>query len=164
MRPVISFVGRPNAGKTTYLVKLIGELKRRGYRVGTIKHHHKGDFDIDIPGKDTWHHAQAGADVVCIASPGKMAMIRKLEEEKTIAEIASQMEDMDIIITEGYKREHYPKVEVFRKGICSTPLTEQEELLAVVGDVKIYEEVPLFELNDPAPFADFLEVWLKKLA
>lgn len=164
MTPVISFIGRPNAGKTTYLVKLIAEMKQRGYKVGTIKHHHKGDFDIDIPGKDTWHHAQAGADVVCIASPGKMAMIHKLEEEKSVAELVKQMADMDIIITEGYKRENYPKVEVFRNGICTTPLAEKEELLAIVGDVKIYEDVPLFELNDPAPFADFLEAWLKGLA
>lgn len=40
MIPVISFVGRSNSGKTTYLIKLISELKKRGYKVAVIKHHH----------------------------------------------------------------------------------------------------------------------------
>jgi molybdopterin-guanine dinucleotide biosynthesis protein len=35
---VVSVVGKSNVGKTTFLEKLIRELKRRGYRVGTIKH------------------------------------------------------------------------------------------------------------------------------
>ena len=67
MIPVISFIGRSGVGKTTYLEKLIAELKKRGYRVGVIKHDIHG-FEMDRPGKDTWRHAQAGADVVWISS------------------------------------------------------------------------------------------------
>ena len=63
MIPVISFIGRSGVGKTTYLEKLITELKSRNYRVGVIKHDIHG-FEMDRPGKDTWRHAQAGADVV----------------------------------------------------------------------------------------------------
>ena len=68
MPPVVSFVGKPDSGKTTLLEKLIPELNRRGYRVGTIKHH-VHQFEMDKPGKDTFRHKQAGARVVALSSP-----------------------------------------------------------------------------------------------
>lgn len=37
----------------------------------------KGSFSMDIPGKDTWKHRQAGAKVVMITSPTKTAMIEE---------------------------------------------------------------------------------------
>lgn len=71
--PIICVVGRSKSGKTTLLEKLIPELKRRGYRVATIKHHSHPGFEIDVPGKDTWRHAQAGSDHVIISAPDKVA-------------------------------------------------------------------------------------------
>lgn len=155
MIPVISFVGRSDCGKTTYLVKLIGEMKRLGYKVATIKHDVHG-FDMDKPGKDTWRHAQAGADVVCISSPQKVAMIEKVEQELTLAEVAGRISGVDVIFTEGYKREGKIRIEVFRKEVCDAPLCQPEELLASVSDVQLYPDVPWFPLDDPAPLAAFL--------
>ncbi len=80
--------------------KLIAELKRRGYRVATIKHDVHG-FEIDQPGKDTWRHAQAGSDHVVIASPTRIAHIRRLNRELTLPEIIATIQDVDIILTEG---------------------------------------------------------------
>lgn len=156
MIPVISVVGRSNSGKTTYLEKLIVELKRRGYMVAVIKHHHQG-FDIDMPGKDTWRHAQAGADIVCLASPHKMAMIRKSDHEMALDQVVSYIDNVDIILTEGYKKESRPKIEVYRKAAGNDPLGSRPELLAVVSDTVLYEDVPHFKLDDPAAMADFLE-------
>ena len=45
MIPILSVVGRSNAGKTTLIVKMIAELVRRDYRVATIKHNRHG-FEI----------------------------------------------------------------------------------------------------------------------
>ena len=61
--PVVSLVGKSGVGKTTALERVIREIKRRGYRVGTVKHDTHG-FDMDKPGKDSWRHAQAGSDSV----------------------------------------------------------------------------------------------------
>lgn len=155
MVPIISFVGRSNCGKTTYLEKLLREMKRRGYKVAVIKHDTHG-FEIDQPGKDTWRHAQAGADVVCISSPGKMALIQKVPQELTLAEVASYIRDVDVIFTEGYKREGRQKIEVFRQAACDAPLCRPEELLAMVSDVKLYDNVPQFSLEEPAALVDFL--------
>jgi molybdopterin-guanine dinucleotide biosynthesis protein B len=38
MIPVISIVGKSDVGKTTLIEKLLRELKRRGYKVATIKY------------------------------------------------------------------------------------------------------------------------------
>ncbi|MCX7781465.1 MAG: molybdopterin-guanine dinucleotide biosynthesis protein B [Negativicutes bacterium] len=154
--PVISVVGRSNCGKTTYLEKLIAEMKRRGYKVATIKHDVHG-FDIDKPGKDTWRHAQAGADIVCISSPWKMAMIKKVEQEMLLDEVVARIDGVDIIFTEGYKRESKQKIEVFRRAACDAPLCGKDEVLAVASDTHLYEGVPHFSLDDAAPMADFLE-------
>ncbi len=154
--PVISLVGRSNCGKTTYLEKLIGELKNRGYRVGTIKHDVHG-FEMDRPGKDTWRHSQAGADVVCISSPAKMAMIKKVEKELLLDEVVAFISDVDIIFTEGYKRESKKKIEVFRQAVCDSPLCSKDELLAVAADTVLYEDIPHFPLDNAKEMADFLE-------
>ncbi|WP_373325871.1 molybdopterin-guanine dinucleotide biosynthesis protein B [Sporomusa paucivorans] len=156
MIPVISIVGRSDCGKTTYLEKLIREIKQRGYRVATIKHDVHG-FDIDKPGKDTWRHAQAGADIVCISSPEKMAMIKKVDKELLLEEVAAHISGVDIIFTEGYKRESTCRIEVFRKEACESPLCLQDELFALASDTMLYDDVPHFSVNDPAPMADFLE-------
>jgi len=156
MLPVISIVGRSNCGKTTYLEKLIQELKNRDYKVATIKHDVHG-FDIDKPGKDTWRHAQAGADIVCISSPWKMAMIKKVEEEIPLDEVIAYIDGVDIIFTEGYKRENKRKIEVFRSEVCDTPLCSKDELLAVVSDTVLHADIPHFSLDNAAPMADFLE-------
>jgi molybdopterin-guanine dinucleotide biosynthesis protein B len=155
MIPVISVVGKSNSGKTTYLEKLIRELKKQNYKVAIIKHDVHG-FEMDKPGKDTWRHGQAGADIVCISSPDKMAMIKKVEKELLLDEVIEYMDGVDIIITEGYKRESKRKIEIFRQDACDAPLCTKEELLAVVSDVVLYEDVPHFSLEDAEPMVNFL--------
>ncbi len=155
MIPIVSVVGKSNVGKTTMLEKLLPELKRRGYRVATIKHDVHG-FSIDQPGKDSWKHAQAGADIVVISSPQKMAVIEKVEQERSLDEIAERLKDIDIIITEGYKRQDKPKIEVYRPEISDTLLCEKEELLALATDVPLHMGVPEFGLDDSAGIVDLI--------
>ncbi|RLC76146.1 MAG: molybdopterin-guanine dinucleotide biosynthesis protein B [Chloroflexi bacterium] len=154
--PIVSVVGKSNVGKTTLLEKLIAELKQRGYRVGTIKHDVHG-FDIDHPGKDSWRLAQAGSDAVVIASPQKLALIKRLEGELSLDEVASYIPDVDIILTEGYKRADKPKIEVYRQGVGDELLCSSDELVAVVTDVALDIPVPQFDLNDVSGLADFIE-------
>ena len=154
MIPVVSVVGYSNSGKTTLLVKIIKELKNRGYKVATIKHHHK-EVEIDTPGKDTWRHAQAGADTVVLASPSKVAIIEQTPREISLDEISGKISGVDIIFTEGFKRENKPKIEVFRSSVHDHLITPAEELLAVASDVK-FDGVPCFDLNEPGALVDFL--------
>jgi molybdopterin-guanine dinucleotide biosynthesis adapter protein len=146
--PVVCIVGRSQVGKTTLLEKLIPALKQRGYRVATVKHHAHPGFEIDQPGKDTWRHAQAGSDHVVIAAPDKVASIRRVEREPTLEEIAAAITEVDVILTEGYKRSNYPKIEVVRAAHNPEPICTPEELVALATDAPIAFDVPQFGLED----------------
>lgn len=155
MPPVISIVGKSDAGKTTLLEKLIRELKARGYRVATVKHD-AHSFDIDHPGKDTWRHAQAGSDHVVIASPTRIAHIQRIERELTLPEIAATITDADIVLTEGYKRGPAPKIEVSRAEKGRELLCTREELVALATDQPFDMDVPQFGLDDAAGLVDLI--------
>jgi len=71
--PPIHIVGRKNAGKTTLVCDLIAALTQQGLRVATVKHTHH-QHELDVPGKDSWRHREAGAAAVGILSPGMVAM------------------------------------------------------------------------------------------
>ena len=155
--PIICVVGRSKSGKTTLLEKLIPELKRRGYRVATIKHHSHPGFEIDVPGKDTWRHAQAGSDHVVIAAPDKVAHIQKVPRKPTLDELAATITDADLILTEGFKNSDKPKIEVVRAARSERPFCTPEELVAIATDVSLAWDVPLFDLDDAAGLADLIE-------
>ena len=54
--PAIAIVGRHNSGKTMLVERLIERLTSFGYDIGSVKHHHREGFEIDIPGKDSYRH------------------------------------------------------------------------------------------------------------
>lgn len=159
MIPVVSIVGNSRAGKTTLIERLLPVLKARGWRVGTIKHDVHG-FEMDHEGKDTWRHQRAGADAVCISSPDKLALIRKVEAEYSLDRLEAEIlkGGLDLILTEGYKREDKPKVEVFRSTECDGPVCAGDPtLIAVVSDVPLEHGVPCFHMEDAEALASFLE-------
>jgi molybdopterin-guanine dinucleotide biosynthesis adapter protein len=154
--PVVSLVGKSGVGKTTALERILHELKRRGYRVGTIKHD-THDFDVDKPGKDSWRHAQAGSDVVIISGPRKLAMIHQLSEEMPLDHIVPLMRGVDIVITEGYKRGDRPKIEVTRLERGTELLCQADELIGLLTDHVVDMPVPQFALDDARGVVDLLE-------
>jgi molybdopterin-guanine dinucleotide biosynthesis adapter protein len=161
MQPlIISIVSKKGSGKTTLLEKLIPELKRRGYRVGTVKHDTHG-FDIDHEGKDTWRHKACGADAVMISCPWKLSLIKDTPAEIPLAQLVDRyMSDMDIILTEGYKRANMPQVEVFRSTAHDAPLHTKGEkscLIAVLSDRPVDLDVPNLDINDAQALAGLIE-------
>lgn len=162
--PIISIVGKSNSGKTTLMVKLVHELKFRGYRVATIKHSHHS-FEMDKEGKDSWLHMKAGADAVVVSSQLMTGIIRVTSEELPLSEIINTyLPDMDIILAEGYKTKTIPKIEVSRSEISNDLICKNDQnLIAVVSD-KIPEiKVPFFSINDNvSPIIDFILFRLKE--
>jgi molybdopterin-guanine dinucleotide biosynthesis protein B len=154
--PVISVVGKSGVGKTTVLERIIRELKGRGYKVGTVKHDTHG-FDVDRPGKDSWRHAQAGSDMVVISGPRRMALIRQLDREMSLDEIVLMLGDVDIVVTEGYKRGDKPKIEVTREERGSELLCRAEELIGIMADYPVDMPVPQFPLDDAVSVVNLLE-------
>lgn len=161
----VSFVAKSGTGKTTLLEKVIAGLKERGYRVGAIKHDaHR--FDIDRPGKDSHRLTAAGADTMLISSPAKLALVKKHEASPPIEDLlATYFSDVDIVLTEGFKKSGLPKIEVHRAERSDTLLCRGEEndpsLVAVASDSDLELDVPVFDLNDPAAVVDFVEKYFE---
>src|SRR5512135_182760 len=102
--PLLTVVGRSKSGKTTLLEKLIRELAGRGRRVGTIKHHYHGPVTVDVPGKDSWRHRQAGAHAVALVSPDTVFVVCDAPPAlslETLTHLAFC--GADLVLTEGCK-------------------------------------------------------------
>jgi molybdopterin-guanine dinucleotide biosynthesis protein MobB len=160
--PVVSIVAKSGTGKTTLLEKLIAEMKQRGFRVGAIKHD-AHSFNIDHEGKDSWRLTQAGADTMLITSPEKITMVKQhsKEQEPTLAEtVATYCGDLDIVLTEGFKRSTMPKIEVHRRERSEKLLCRDEEydpaLIAVASDSPLKIDVPLYDINDVQGLCDLI--------
>jgi molybdopterin-guanine dinucleotide biosynthesis adapter protein len=158
--PVVSVAAKSGTGKTTFMERLIPELRARGLRVGVLKHHgHATPFDA--PGKDTYRLAQAGAEVVIGASAAQVAVFRQEDGAADLdAVIARHAAGLDLLLTEGYKRGPYPKIEINRAERSAELLCQPDELLALVSDTAWPLAVPQFGLEDAAGVADFLAGWL----
>ena len=155
--PVISIVGgKSNSGKTTLLEKIIREAKLRRWRVATLKHDVHG-FEMDQPGKDTWRHAQAGADIVAISSPRKIAIMESVPWDQPLDEVLYRIQGVDVIFTEGYKHGNKPKIEVFRSAVHQELFSKKEELIAIVSDIVFDNGIPCFGLDDAQGICDLIE-------
>jgi molybdopterin-guanine dinucleotide biosynthesis protein MobB len=152
---VLGVVGRPDNGKTTLIEGLIPELAARGLRVGAVKR--VGRLEIDYPGKDSWRHAESGAEAYSVGSPGKVAFVARRREEATLAEIVARFfAGYDIVVCEGYRREAPDVVEVFRSGAgYESTVCEPGEPLALVTDAGLAHP-HRFGLDDTAALARFL--------
>jgi molybdopterin-guanine dinucleotide biosynthesis protein B len=158
MIPIISIVGKSDSGKTTLIEKLVPELIHRGYRVATVKHDTHG-FEVDREGKDSWRHKKAGAHTVVISSPQKVALIRDVEKDLTLTELREKLiQDVDLILSEGYKKDVQPKIEIFRKEKHKELLcTKEDNLIAIVSNQKFNIGVPCFGLEDMKGLSNFIE-------
>lgn len=162
MVPVIMIVGHSDSGKTTLLEKLIPELKKRGYRIGTVKHASHG-FSMDQKGKDTYRHRAAGADTVIAASPEEISIVKSTASDN-LDSLLMYLQDMDLVLVEGYKKEKKPKIEVFRSEIGQKSLLlEDENLIAIVTDHHFSGRIPVFQLDDVTGLANIIEKHCKEL-
>ncbi len=154
--PIVSVVGKSDSGKTTVLEELIRLLVARGVRVATVKHHVHG-LDVDVPGKDSWRHARAGAVVSMVSSPDRFAVVRTVDRERTLDELAQEASDADILLAEGYKRAGRNRIEVSRDARSTELVCTPSELFALVTDgAHDVGDVPTFGFDDVAGLADLV--------
>jgi molybdopterin-guanine dinucleotide biosynthesis protein B len=161
MPPIVSIVGRSKSGKTTLIEKLIVELKARGYHIATAKHTHR-DMTAPESDKDSDRHLKAGSEASMIIDPHGLMMIKPLQNDIAIDQVAQIIgEDYDLILTEGFKEDDAPKIEVHRK-LNAPPLTGIKKLFAVVTDEPLDTSVRQFGLDDVQGIADLIETGFLK--
>ena len=156
---IFGIVGWSGSGKTELLVKLLPELKSRGFKVSTMKHTHH-NFDMDKPGKDSYRHREAGAEEVMVASGGRWALIHELREEPEpdMELLIEQMTPVDLLLIEGFKRNKHPKMEVSRPATEKSLISHSDDtIVAVASDTKLDGiNVPLLDLDNVSEIADYI--------
>ena len=156
---VIGLAGWSGAGKTTLLTRAIPHLIARGLRVSVIKHaHHK--FDVDVPGKDSWLHREAGAEEVLVSSGKRWALMHELRDarEPSVLELLKKMSRVDLVVIEGYKTDSHRKIEVHRAA-NGKPLLFPEDaaIIGIVTDVAVETALPTAHLDDIPAVATMMQ-------
>ncbi len=161
--PLIGVVAFSGTGKTTLLTKLIPVLNERGLRVGIVKHAHHS-FDIDHPGKDSYELRHAGAAQVAVASRERIAWIREYRDgrdDSTLQDALAALDtsSLDLVIVEGFKREHFPKIELHRPSRGKPLLcTDDRNIIALASDERVdaAPTIPQLDLNNVNEIAGFI--------
>ncbi len=160
MIPIVSIVAYSGTGKTTFMEKLIPEIKKRGYRLAVVKHDaHK--FEIDKEGKDSYRITKAGADVTGLISKDKAVIMENRPRDAKL--LIESITDVDLILTEGFKTGEWPKVMLHRQATGKDLPRDPKDCIAVVSDVPIEGAKVQFGLEDSADVADFIIDYIKNV-
>ena len=161
--PILGFSAYSGTGKTTLLRQIIPALKQRGLRVSVIKHAHH-DFDLDFPGKDSYELRKSGADQTVICTMTRMAMITEFASpscEPDLQQIIASLDSSraDIVLVEGYKDIHFPKIELHRAALRKPYLYRNDDsVIAIACDAQPPEgiSIPVLDINDIEAVARFI--------
>lgn len=184
--PVLCVSGPSGSGKTTLICALVEELVNRGKQVAVIKHH-RGDFDFDIPGKDTWLYRKSGAKNVGMVGSSESAFISYVERPLTLSAATGRFCGSDIgfgtglpdlILAEGFASDPALRLVVLgrdrdQRGLGLTDqkndpsVFESSGVMALVTEKdfpipeawvqKVKGGVKILDRSNPPSIADFIE-------
>ena len=163
--PVLGFAAYSGTGKTTLLVSLIPLLKQQGVRVAMVKHAHH-EFDIDIPGKDSYELRKAGADQVLVASDRRRALVREMATpaEPRLEELVKKLDldEVDLVLVEGFRHMPFPKIELHRPSLQKDLIFPNDaNVIAVAADEVIDTHgLLLLDINQPEQLVKFICEWM----
>ena len=149
---IVKFIGFSGSGKTTLIEKIVKKLSSEGIKVATVKHDVHG-LDIDKEGKDSYRYSKAGANISIVSSPE--LTVYKYHKELSLNDIISKIDDVDLIIVEGYSSDvNIPTICVGRldtgkgfKGI-NTDCSFDKNIIALISDYTDKEINDIMKIND----------------
>jgi molybdopterin-guanine dinucleotide biosynthesis protein B len=156
---VIGLSGWSGAGKTTLLTRVIPHLLGQGLRISVIKHAHH-EFDVDVPGKDSWVHRQSGATEVLVSSTRRWALMHELRGagEPRLPELLAKLSPVDLVIVEGFKREPLRKIEVHRIANAKPLLFPDDPgIVCIATDAVVETTLPTAHLDDVEAVAALMQ-------
>jgi molybdopterin-guanine dinucleotide biosynthesis protein B len=156
---VIGIAGWSGSGKTTLVIRLLPVLNERGFSVSTIKHAHHA-FDVDLPGKDSYRHRDAGAREVLISSHNRWALMHEHrgDSEAGLTDLLARLTPVDLVLVEGFKDYPHDKIEIYRESV-GKPLRAGNDpnVVAVASDRPLAGlGVPVLDLDDADAIAEFI--------
>tara|TARA_B100000029_G_C17603224_1_gene966490 strand:- start:2826 stop:3308 length:483 start_codon:yes stop_codon:yes gene_type:complete len=153
---VVGIIGWKNSGKTFFAQKIIKKISSQGLKVASIKRAHH-NFEIDKPGTDSYLHRMAGAKQVIISSSKRFAKITEIDDkkEKTLQDLLKDLDNTDIVIVEGFKREMHPKIEIINSN-KNFLYKEVSNVIALITEEKINVSMPQFKKNQIDLIVEFI--------
>jgi len=165
-KKVLGFAAYSGTGKTTLLTKIIPMLVTKGVRVGVIKHAHHS-FDVDNPEKDSYKLRKSGATEVLISSRKRWALVHEnCKRELELNELLNKLSDneLDLVLVEGFKHEHFKKIELHRAETKKPYIfTDDESVIAIASDEvpDIPFSIPNLDINQPKDIVSFILSYIK---
>ncbi len=142
----LHIVGSKNSGKTTLVEWLIGGLRKKGYRVGALKHS-MHNHPIDREGRDSYRMQKAGAQPTVFWTKEGVGIFFGKPEESQIEEVLSFVyKDIDILIIESFSAADGPKI-VIDDG--SGVGKQFKNVIAIVSEHPLDCGLPVFGRRDP---------------
>lgn len=175
---VLAISGVKNSGKTTLITRILPILNEMGLKVAVVKHDGH-EFEADVPGTDTYRQMEAGAYGTAVFSKSKF-MVVKREPSVSAEQLMGFFPEADVILLEGMKYSHFPKLELIRRNntyaekIPAEPVCLEREnskyrcvcaghhLLGIVSDLEreeiegLTEEMEWFALEDAEAVAEYI--------
>ncbi|MCL2532036.1 MAG: molybdopterin-guanine dinucleotide biosynthesis protein MobB [Oscillospiraceae bacterium] len=141
-----SVLGTSGTGKTTTIEAIIAELRKRGFRVGSVKDIHFDAFAMDTPGSNTHRHRQAGADLVTARGQHETDLL--FPTQLPMRDVLRHYAGYDWVVLEGVADLPVPNV------IC-TPDKQNEFTICAAG--KYAGDLRCFDARtQAAELCDFL--------
>lgn len=158
-KPVILAVsGVKNSGKTTLIERILPLLAKSGIHTAVIKHDGHS-FTPDTPGTDSYRFFAAGACGSAVYDGEKFSLSRRASVSER--ELSELFPEADLMLLEGFKESEYPKIELVRSGISSLPVCDPENCIALISDLDLKTELPLFHPDAVEDIVKFIGLFLK---
>ena len=161
---VLGFAGYSGSGKTTLMEAVLPLLREHGLSVSVIKQSHH-DFEVDVPGKDSWRHRKAGAQEVLLTSPYRWMVVHELQgaPEPDLSDHLVRLSPCDLVLVEGFRHAALPKIEIWREANARPWLhPDDPHIIAVAADNAPSGGLPHIDLNNPAAVAAYIIDWLNR--
>jgi molybdopterin-guanine dinucleotide biosynthesis protein B len=156
---IVSIVGYKKSGKTTLVEEIIRILKSKGYRFGVVKYTGEG-LPEELKAKDTTKFRAAGAETVGLCGDDHFTLFKAGGHPALPLDrlAAFFFPEADLVLTEGFKKQPFPKIALLSEGQEEKLLAEvQGVVLATVGPRPFREDLPHFKPNEADRIVEMLE-------
>jgi len=155
---LISVKGYKKTGKTTTCTRIIEELVRRGYSVGSAKDTHFEGFAMDQENTDSWRHAKAGASTVIVSGPKETDV---LFQRRVGIDTLLGLYEEDFVVAEGSIGRPVANI-VTGKTMEDLEKRRDEETIAfsgiIAGERTEYDGLPVIDATrDIGRLVDLIE-------
>lgn len=154
---ILQVVGYKNSGKTTLISRWTELLSECNKQVAVIKHHgHGGALEQPNVETDSMRYMQAGSTSSIVFDDQLIQLHMKQHPPSlTMAIEMAKLAAPEIILIEGEKQAHYPKVVLIRSVEDWKSLRSLENIVAVIIDEAvddpedIYDELGIHNKYEP---------------